>query len=151
MQRNNYWLGLCLWLGVLFFTPSYASGIPDFAMIKQQHQSSDFQLLDRQGRLLQLQRVNWQRRQGSWLGIEQVSPALVRLLLHAEDRRFYDHGGVDWYAVAGTAWSSLWGQRLRGTSTLSMQLVDLLGLGSGRTVGQRSWSAKWDQARWCNS
>lgn len=148
MQRNNYWLGLCLWLGALFFTPSYASGIPDFAMIKQQHQSSDFQLLDRQGRLLQLQRVNWQRRQGSWLGIEQVSPALVRLLLHAEDRRFYDHGGVDWYAVAGTAWSSLWGQRLRGTSTLSMQLVDLLGLGSGRTVGQRSWSAKWDQARW---
>lgn len=148
MQRNNYWLGLCLWLGALFFTPSYASGIPDFAMIKQQHQSSDFQLLDRQGRLLQLQRVNWQRRQGSWLGIEQVSPALVRLLLHAEDRRFYDHGGVDWYAVAGTVWSSLWGQRLRGTSTLSMQLVDLLGLGSGRTVGQRSWSAKWDQARW---
>lgn len=126
---------------------TYAQSIPRFEEVKQHYQSSDQIVLDKDGQLLQTVRVNWQRRQGQWLDLTQISPALLRLLLHAEDRRFYDHSGVDWYAVAGTAWSSLWGQRLRGTSTISMQLVDLLGLGAGRVAGTRSWSAKWEQAQ----
>ncbi len=108
--------------------------IPSFNAIKAQHVDSDQQLLDRSGAPLEQTRMNWQQRQGRWLEIAQISPALVQLVLHAEDRRFYDHSGVDWYAIAGTTWSALWGQRLRGTSTLSMQLVDLLGLGMGRSA-----------------
>lgn len=148
MQHLKPWHWLFLWLSLVWFSLSHATtSIPGFELVKAQHRASEVQWLDRSGQLLQTQRVDWQRRQGKWLDIDQVSPALVRVLLHAEDRRFYEHEGVDWYAVAGTAWSSLWGQRLRGTSTISMQLVDLLGLGSGRVVGQRSWSAKWEQAR----
>lgn len=125
----------------------HAQPIPDFKDVKQHYLSSDSQVIDKNGQLLQMVRVNWQQRRGQWLDLKQVSPALLRILLHAEDRRFYEHSGVDWYAVAGTAWSSLWGQRLRGTSTISMQLVDLLDLGSGRVAGKRSWTAKWEQAQ----
>lgn len=127
--------------------PTHAQSILRFEEVKHHSQSSDQSVVDKDGKLLQTVRVNWQRRQGQWLPLAQISPALLRLLLYAEDRRFYDHSGVDWYAVAGTAWSSLWGQRLRGTSTISMQLVDLLGLGAGRVAGTRSWSAKWEQAQ----
>lgn len=141
--------GLCL-LGLLvmgLMVQANAESIPGFNQVKARYTHSDQLLFDRHGSLLQQVRTNWQQRQGDWLSLEAISPAAIRLLLYAEDRRFYEHQGVDWYAVAGTAWSSLKGKSLRGTSTISMQLVDLLGLGSGRVVGQRSWQAKWQQAR----
>ena len=121
--------------------------IPTFAQVKQQSSHSDFLLHDKQGRLLQTQRIDWHRRQGEWLDLEAISPAVLRLVLQAEDRRFYTHSGVDWYAVAGSTWAALWGKPLRGTSTLSMQLVDLLDIGPKRTAGRRSWKAKWQQAQ----
>lgn len=129
------------------WTAAWGEPFPSFEQVQQQTQSSDQIILDRSGQLLQRQRTQWLWQRGDWLRLDQISPALLRLLLHAEDQRFYEHAGVDWYAVLGSAWSSLWGQRLRGTSTLSMQLVDLLGLGSGRRNGPRSLTAKWEQAR----
>lgn len=154
MLRHRRWragLALAFCLCCLFFIPSAAQAartvIPSFTAVRAQHSHSDQELLDRHGVLLQQTRINWQQRQGKWLALEAISPAVVQLLLYAEDRRFYAHHGVDWYAVAGSVWSSAWGRSLRGTSTITMQLVDLLGLGAGRVAGQRSWQAKWQQAR----
>ena len=51
-------------------------------------------------------------------------------LIAAEDKRFYEHDGVDWPGLAGAAWDSVWrtstGRRPRGGSTLTMQLAGLL-------------------------
>jgi penicillin-binding protein 1C len=44
----------------------------------------------------------------------------------SEDRRFYEHSGVDWKAVSSAAWGNLFNQRTRGASTLTMQLAGLL-------------------------
>jgi len=58
---------------------------------------------------------------------EDVSPILLDLLIAAEDRRFYDHAGVDPLALTRAA-----GQRLRagrvvsGGSTITMQAARLL-------------------------
>lgn len=147
MQRLKKWLCLLSLLLISITVHADTALVPSFTGVKAQYVNSDQLLLDRHGSLLQQTRTHWQQRQGDWLSLNAISPAITRLLLHAEDRRFYDHSGVDWYAVTGTAWSSLWGQRLRGTSTISMQLVDLLDLGTGRVVGRRSWQAKWQQAR----
>ena len=43
----------------------------------------------------------------------------------SEDKRFYEHSGVDWRAVAASAWGNLWNTRTRGASTLTMQLAGL--------------------------
>nr|WP_077734809.1 hypothetical protein [Paenalcaligenes hominis] len=48
--------------------------IPTFAQVKQQSPHSDFLLHDKQGRLLQTQRIDWHRRQGEWLDLEAISP-----------------------------------------------------------------------------
>lgn len=147
MTAPRKWFFLLCLLLISTITQASAGLIPSFTEVKSQHLNSDQLLLDRHGSLLQQTRTNWQQRQGDWLSLDTISPALKQIVLHAEDRRFYDHNGVDWYAVAGTLWSALRGQPLRGTSTVSMQLVDLLGVGPGRVAGQRSWSAKWQQAR----
>ncbi|EFL49733.1 penicillin-binding protein 1C [Solidesulfovibrio fructosivorans JJ]] len=55
-----------------------------------------------------------------------VSPILPRLIIAAEDKRFYDHPGVDPLAVVRAAFSNLRaGRVVSGGSTLTMQLARL--------------------------
>ena len=65
----------------------------------------------------------------SWslpLTAEEISPYLKRAMVAVEDRRFAEHGGVDWYSVAGAVWQDACSLRaVRGASTLSMQVVRL--------------------------
>jgi penicillin-binding protein 1C len=85
-----------------------------------------------------------------WVGLVQpLSPALKEALLAAEDKRFFEHSGVDWRALAGSLWHNLWYDRKRGASTLSMQLAGLLDpeLALGYAgAPRRSIGQKWDQA-----
>ena len=58
---------------------------------------------------------------------EDVDPAYIDALIRFEDKRFYDHWGVDPIAVARAAWLNLtFGRRMSGASTITMQLVRVL-------------------------
>jgi len=58
--------------------------------------------------------------------IAEVPRPLVQAILAAEDKRFFSHRGVDWFAVARSAWTSLRERRLTsGASTITEQLVKL--------------------------
>ena len=80
------------------------------------------------------------------MSLRQVSPALVRAVLSAEDARFFEHGGIDWDAVGtARAWNRAHAgdrrRRLRGASTLTQQLVKNLWLS-----GERTWWRKGREA-----
>ncbi|MDD0838458.1 penicillin-binding protein 1C [Curvibacter sp. HBC61] len=145
----------CLALGLLG-AAGLAQALPSFEEVRRAHRPSDTQLLDRHGELLQTVRTDPSVRRGEWLTLDRVSPALRLALLLSEDRRFYEHSGVDWQAVSAAAWGNLWRQRTRGASTLTMQLAGLLdgdwraGPG-GRTVVQKvgqTVAAQWLERRW---
>lgn len=77
-----------------------------------------------------------------WTTLADVSPALRTALVLSEDRRFYEHAGVDWSAVGAAAWANLWNARTRGASTITMQLAglvddDLHAARGGRSVVQK--------------
>ncbi len=55
--------------------------------------------------------------------LKQISPAVIAAVLATEDRRFYQHGGIDWYRVLGSFKALFSGQRLQGFSTITMQLA----------------------------
>ncbi|WP_434064068.1 penicillin-binding protein 1C [Roseateles aquae] len=103
-----------------------AQALPSFEATRSGHKVSDIALLDREGVPIQTLRLDKQQRVLPWVSLAEVSPALLRAMLYSEDRRFYEHSGVDWSAVASSAWANLWNSRTRGASTLSMQLVGLL-------------------------
>ena len=141
---------IAAWLAFLFLAAAQAAPIPGFEAVKAQHVSSEAKLLDRNGGLLSEVRVDPKVRRLDWVPLEHFSPALQAALIASEDKRFYQHDGVDWQAFAGAMWDNLRrgleGKRPRGASTISMQLVGLLDealrlRGSARTLGQ-----KWDQA-----
>ena len=119
--------------------------VPAFGLVKAGWSSSDAWLLDRQGEPLSRVRIEMARRRGEWTALEDVSPALLAAVIASEDRRFYEHPGVDWLGLAGAAWDTGSGAR-RGGSTITMQLVALLHPELERS-GRRGAVEKWRQIR----
>ncbi len=133
-----------LTLLALLSTTSFA--LPSFTEVRAAHRPSDITLLDRHGVPIQTLRVDKTVRRLAWVPLPDMSPALLRAIVLSEDRRFYEHSGVDWSAVAGSAWGNLWNTRTRGASTLTMQLAGLVDDGLARPGGGRSLVGKIDQA-----
>jgi monofunctional biosynthetic peptidoglycan transglycosylase len=72
-----------------------------------------------------------------WVPIDQVSPALVRAVIAAEDARFCEHHGFDFNAIQKAAAANAAGKKLRGGSTISQQTAKNVFLWP-----QRSWVRK---------
>ena len=69
-----------------------------------------------------------------------VDPAFVRMLIAYEDKRFFEHGGVDLLALARAAGQFVThGRIVSGGSTLSMQLA--------RLIEPRTERSLWTKAR----
>lgn len=52
---------------------------------------------------------------------------MVKAFLFSEDRKFYDHGGVDWQARAAALWQNIrHGKTMRGASTITEQVVRMI-------------------------
>ena len=123
-----------------------AQALPSFAEVKAAHRPSDFTLVDRAGTPIQTLRVDNTVRRLAWTRLAEMSPALLTAIVLSEDRRFWEHGGVDWQAAVHSAWTNLWNTRTRGASTLTMQLAGLLDDGLARPSGGRSVVQKLGQA-----
>jgi len=123
-----------------------AHALPTFAEVKAAHRPSDFTVVDRRGTPIQTVRVDRTVRRLGWTPLAEMSPALLTAIVLSEDRRFWEHGGVDWPAVATSAWGNVWNTRTRGASTLTMQLAGLIDDGLARPRGGRSVGQKLGQA-----
>jgi penicillin-binding protein 1B len=70
---------------------------------------------------------------------DELPPALVQAVTSIEDRRFFSHGGVDYYSLVGWAYHDLVGDRKYrgGASTLTMQLSRGLFLSPARHIKRK--------------
>ena len=84
------------------------------------------EVVDRDGQLLRA----YATPSGHWrLGasLDEVDPQLVKMLVAYEDKRFWEHEGVDLLALGRAAWQfASNGRIVSGGSTLSMQLARLI-------------------------
>ena len=122
------------------------AALPTFAEVRAAHKPSDITLTDRHGVTIQTLRVDKQVRRLQWVPLADMSPALLQAIVLSEDKRFYEHSGVDWSAVAKSAWGNVWNTKTRGASTLTMQLAGLIDDGLARPAGGRSVGRKIGQA-----
>lgn len=121
--------------------------VPSFEAVRAAHRPSDLPLLARDGTPLSTVRVDPKVRRGPWLALTDISPALRQAIVFSEDRRFWEHGGVDWRSIAASAWANAWNQRTRGASTLTMQLAGLTDDELARPSGGRGVVQKVSQMR----
>ena len=143
----------------IFFIAACAHSIcaaATFNEVKAAHHPSDTLILDRHGEVLHRLRTDATVRRGQWVALADISPALRTALVLSEDKRFYEHSGVDWRAVSSAAWANLWNSKTRGASTITMQLAGLLDDDLKREKGGRSVvqklgqtvSAQWLERGW---
>jgi penicillin-binding protein 1C len=100
--------------------------LPSYVETKSGWRSSEAWLRDRDGRLLDTIRVDYEVRRLDWVPLDRVAPAVRQVVVASEDKRFASHGGVDWHSLAGSAWAALKGRHARGASTITMQLAAFL-------------------------
>ncbi len=134
------------WLLGMAASAACAGELPRFDDVRAAWRPSDQVLLDRHGVPLQALRTNLKVRKLDWVPLTEVSPAVRTALLLSEDKRFYEHSGVDWSAVGAAAFGNLWNTRTRGASTLTMQLAGLLDPQGSGHGGSRGAGAKLTQA-----
>lgn len=103
-------------------TAKHALGPPPLAAAN----ARSITVLDRQGRLLRA----FTTAEGRWrlpIEIDDVEPRYLAMLLAFEDRRFWQHGGIDPLALARAAIQLAGARRIvSGGSTLTMQVARLL-------------------------
>ena len=68
-----------------------------------------------------------------WIEFEEIAPVLYQSVMMSEDGQFCSHSGVDWGALNAVIDDALDGERTRGASTITMQLVKNLFLWPDRS------------------
>ena len=101
-------------LYVLVLIP-FTPGIRDIRKAKVDQPA---QIYSADGRLL----AEFKPTHREWVSLKQISPNVVDALIATEDRRFYEHHGIDWRRTASAALHTFSGDR-QGGSTLTQQLA----------------------------
>jgi penicillin-binding protein 1A len=90
-------------------------------------------------------------RYGDYLGLDRMSPWLPKAVIAIEDRRFYEHPGIDPIGIARALIEDLKaGHIVQGGSTISQQLAKLAFLSPERSLGRKvkeALYALWIEAR----
>jgi penicillin-binding protein 1C len=153
LSRKRRWLDALAWAALaalVLVTAAHLAtrppAMPAFDKVRADWKPSEAWLYDRDGQLLDSERVNFERRRLAWVPLKDISPAVRTAVVQSEDRRFWSHGGVDWLAIANAARARWTGDRSRGASTLAMQLAAFLDPGLAQP-GKRDWRTKLRQMR----
>jgi penicillin-binding protein 1C len=140
-------LGACAAVVAVVLAIAWPAQAPDFAAVRSGFTPSDAFMLDRNGTVLDTTRIDFEVRRFEWQPLPSISPALVAAVVRGEDARFWEHGGIDWRSVIGSARDRFVRGRQRGASTITMQVASLLQSRLHSREGLRAWWYKRNQAR----
>lgn len=77
-------------------------------------------------------------RQGNALTTNSVPPYLIEAITSTEDRKFYEHHGVNWRAILRAIWANIQhGRYAQGGSTITQQLAKNLFLSSNKSLRRK--------------
>lgn len=130
-------------IGILLEGNAYA--LPSFGEVRAAYIKSDSLLLDRHGAILHELRTDKLGRRLDWTALVDMSSSLKEAVICSEDKSFYSHTGVDYSALGAAALGYLSGSRLRGASTITMQLVSFLNKSIAIKTKQRTMQQKTTQ------
>ena len=104
-------LGVLAVLACVPFTPSIGD-------IRKARLDRPAQIVSADGQLI----AEFRATNREWVPLSRISPHMVDALIATEDRRFYDHHGIDWRRTLGAALHTFSGDR-QGGSTITQQLA----------------------------
>lgn len=137
IRSTAYWLTvLFLWAGigvggVVFY---YALDLPDTDQLWQVESRPELKFYGLEGKLL----ARRGRLAGRPILFEDLPPHLVNAVVAIEDRRFFDHFGIDFWGLGRATLANLTaGGVVAGGSTLTQQLAKNVFLSPDRTIKRK--------------
>jgi penicillin-binding protein 1A len=103
---------VAIYIGVLIYTT------PNLAELKRAQGLRPSVILSADGELIGRFTSSYQ----APVSLKNVSPDLIQALISTEDRRFYDHHGIDYKRLVASVWNTLRGD-MQGGSTITQQLA----------------------------
>lgn len=134
-------------LSAMLCFASSAHALSPFQDVKESYKKSEAVLVDRHGEVIHELRIDLQGRRLDWVTLKEISPSFINAVMHSEDRRFYEHSGVDWIAAGSAAISNLLSGSQRGASTITMQLVSIMDRSLKHKKAKKTLEQKWHQIR----
>jgi penicillin-binding protein 1A len=129
-------LVLCLWgiIGVGGVVAYYASQLPPIDQLSVPKRPPNIAIMASDGSLL----ANRGETGGRTVTLKELPPYLPRAFVAIEDRRFYDHFGIDPIGIGRAIYRNVAGSGgLQGGSTLTQQLAKNLFLTQERTASRK--------------
>jgi penicillin-binding protein 1A len=127
-------------LGLLSFTfglvTSIASEIPSLDPAQLQQREVDGFVYDRKGhRILAVLRGSQSR---ILVSSENIAPIMKQAIVAVEDKRFYEHRGVDVHGILRAVWQDVRNKKVvEGGSTITQQFVKNTYVKSQRSIGRK--------------
>jgi penicillin-binding protein 1A len=111
-------VGLALVAVALFYVARVSADLPDVTELDRSGFDQATAVYTADGELL----TRYFRKNRTWVGLDSIAPVVVQALIATEDRRFFEHGGIDIRRSLGAFLETLRGDP-QGGSTITMQLV----------------------------
>lgn len=111
--------GVALVLGAWFNVCGPVGSCPSIASLESYDPDQASKVYAGDGRLV----TDFGLERRTVVPLKQISPAVLAAFIATEDRRFYQHNGIDWVRFFGSLKTVISGQRLQGFSTITMQLA----------------------------
>ncbi|KIE04595.1 Membrane carboxypeptidase [Candidatus Jidaibacter acanthamoeba] len=119
---------------ILLIIAYYSSDLPNIAQVYEFKKQPSFTVLDRNGRIL----ANYGDLQGRDLKFEQIPKTLIQAVVAIEDRRFFEHQGVDvWGIIRAIYRNKKAGKVVQGGSTITQQLAKIAFLTPEKTFKRK--------------
>jgi penicillin-binding protein 1A len=118
LLRSSLWVGAALtgaaaiYIGVLIYTT------PSVTELKRAQGVRPSVILSADGELIGRFAVAYE----APVTLKNISPDLINALIATEDKRFYEHHGIDWRRLVASVWNTLHGET-QGGSTITQQLA----------------------------
>lgn len=135
--RLFVWGGSLALLGVLALAVAVAlkvQSMPSFEQIKAQQNEQMIVVRARDGTQL----VSLGPSYGKWVGHREIPQVMKDAMLSVEDRRFYNHPGIDPIGLARSFWVRFQeGRFTQGGSTITQQLARTVFLNNSKTLARK--------------
>lgn len=136
-RRRGFWVGLGVSGGMIAFVGVWWSierSLPETAELFTFVRDDTLTIKAADGTILQQQGPATREQ----LKLEEIPKPLIQAFIASEDRRFYQHHGVDYQGIVRAFLSNIRSAELvEGGSTITQQLARILFLNQERTLGRK--------------
>ena len=131
-------------IGLVFIAALWVATTPFPLEYLAKEPLTSTRIVDRHGGLLR-EVLSSAETRGRWVSLTDISPHLRLATIHAEDKRFFDHPGIDFPSIVRSIWIDLsTGEARTGASTITQQTVKLtVQHGEPRTIGTKLMEVVW--------